>query len=171
MRSGLVIVAATLLALVPACRDLSRFSSGDDHFEGSVVDGAFVRSGVEPAVRMCLTLDTDHLQDAPGSLTTSDGRFRGTPLRPIPQIWHDPISTLSFGEGRERNLVYAATPERSGSAGPVTVSPTEASDAMVVVSLIQSGDVEVRVIRGAPPSAGSLFAVFPLKRKRGTCSF
>src|SRR5438105_15285757 len=103
-----LVVASLCLALPVACRDLSSFSSGGASFEGAVVKAEFVRAGLAPETRACLTLDTDHLQDAPGRISTSDGRFHLEPLRPVPQIWHDPLSTLSFGEGREKNLRYVA---------------------------------------------------------------
>lgn len=165
---------AALAASAVACRDVSRFSSRGDHFEGAVVKGSFVRSGLVEDARMCLTLDADHLQEAPGSITTSDGRFRGTPLRPIPQIWHDPLSTLSFGDGRVQNLVYAASP-LTRDAGDA-----EAQDIVVVVSLMRSDRVEVRLLRGAPQIdagppppgvAGALFGVFNLDRQSGPCAF
>jgi hypothetical protein len=154
------------------CRDLSSFTTGGDRYEGAVVQGDFVRAGVGALTTLCLSLDTDHLQDAPGAISTSDGRFSESPLRSIPQIWHDPLSTLSFGDGRLKNLVYAAgtsTPYGDGLGEYV----------VVVVSLMQSGDVEVRLIRGAPgiasgdsgpTSGGNVFAVFDLTRKTGPCS-
>jgi hypothetical protein len=151
------------LLLSAGCRDLSRFTSGDDHFEGPVVRGSFVRAGVDENARLCLTLDTDHLQDAPGTLSTTDGRFHATPLRPIPQVWHDPLSTMSFGEGRIKNLLYAATP--SPDAG-------DPQDLFVIVSLLQSNDVEVRLLRSAPGgSTNAVFGVFTLERQPGPCSF
>lgn len=160
-------VVALALALA-ACRDLSRFSSHGDRFEGPVVTGSFVRSGIGEGTTMCLTLDTEHLQDGPGVISTSDGRFDKAPLRQIPQIWHDPLSTMSFGEAREKNLVYAVRPSN------------ETVDAFVVVSLMQSGGVEVRVLRGAPDmtttttDAGTgapqpIFGVFSLDRRDGAC--
>jgi hypothetical protein len=144
------------------CRDLSRFSSNGDGFEGPVVSADFVRAGIARDVRMCLTFDTEHLQDGPGTMTTTDGRFQRTPLRPIPQVWHDPLSTLSFGDGRVRNVVYAASPSDGG-----------AEDVLVVVSLMKSGNVEVRLLRGAPQTDASvaaaqsppLFGVFNLERR------
>jgi hypothetical protein len=120
---------------------------------------------------MCLVLDAEHLQDSPGTLTTSDGRFRATTLRPIPQIWHDPLSTLSFGDGRRQNLVYMATPLAASG---------DTQDVMVVLSLMTEGGVEIRIVRGAPesdagaPDAGNpppLFGVFTLDRREGSCSF
>jgi hypothetical protein len=153
-----------LLALaLAACKDVSSYATGNDHYEGSVVPAGFVRTGIDDDVRMCLTLDTNHLQESPGVITSSDSRFSATPLRPIPQVWHDSLSTLSFGEGRSQNLLYAAS--------------EPAGDDMVIVSLLNGGGVEVRLLRGAPgapPSdAGtptpSLFAVFELSRAPGPC--
>jgi hypothetical protein len=142
-----------LLALLTSCRDHSRFSSNGDHFEGPVVSGAFVRSGIKDDVRMCLTLDAERLEDAPGIVTTSDGRYKGMGLKPIPQVWHDSLSTLSFGTGRERNLLYTI------------------EDVTFVVSLMQHGGIEVRMMRGAIGDQLGLFAVFMLDRKPGACSF
>jgi len=175
-RAELVAFAACTLALfVGGCKDVSKFSSRDGHFEGGITNGSFIRSGIVEDSKMCLTLDTDHLQDAPGTITTSDGRFRDTALRPIPQLWHDPLSTLEFGDGRVQNLVYAASP-LPGEAGP-----EEAQDVMVVLSLMQSSRIEVRLLRGAPQTdagapppgvAKAVFAVFHLERERGRpCSF
>lgn len=169
-----VLSTAAVGLVAVACRDVSRFSSKGDRFEGSVVKGSFVRSGIAEDARMCLTLDTDRLQEAPGTITTSDGRFRGAALRPIPQLWHDPLSALSFGDGRVQNFVYAASPL------PADTGPAEAQDVLVVVSLMQSGHVEVRLLRGAPhadagaPPAGvssALFGVFNLDRQAGPCAF
>jgi hypothetical protein len=156
------------------CRDLSSFTTAGAHYEGLVVQGDFVRAGVDPTAKSCLTLDADHLEDAPGAISTSDGRFHAAALRPIPQIWHDPLSTLSFGEGRLRNLVYLATASTPFVDG-------RGDDVLVILSLVQSGDVEVRLIRGAPgfssdsaavpSSGGNLFAVFDLVRSPGPCSY
>jgi hypothetical protein len=139
-----------------------------------VVGASFVLAGVDAGTNMCLTLDTQHLQDAPGTLSTSDGRFQTVPLRPIPQLWQDPLSTLTFGEGRLKNLIYvvtASTPYADGNG----------SDAFVVISLMQSGEIEVRLLRGAPgltaadgggsPLGGNVFAVFDLARQDTPCSY
>ena len=145
-------------------------------YEGLVVAGDFVRSGITTNTNMCVTLDADHLQDAPGFLSTSDGRFTLAPMRPIPQIWHDPLSTLQFGDDQrvEADLVYAATP-LVGDGGPA-----EAQDVLVVVSLIESRHIDVRLLRGAPQSdagappagvASTMFGVFHLERQEGPCSF
>ncbi|AKU96745.1 hypothetical protein AKJ09_03409 [Labilithrix luteola] len=149
-----------------------------------MVKGGFVRTGLGEDARLCMTLDTNHLQDAPGNISSTDGRFKDTPLRSIPQIWHDPLSTLNFGEGRVQNLIYSATPVDGGA------------DVMVVISLMESTGIEVRMLRSAPPPAvpvqvttdapvtpstapapapapsptsDPIFGVFTLKRQPGSC--
>jgi hypothetical protein len=161
--------AAALAAASAGCRDLQRFSTGNDHFEGTITKGAFARAGFAEDVRVCLTLDADNLQDTPGTISSTDGRFHATPLRPIPQLAHDPLSTLDFGQGRLKNLVYAAAPA-ADAGGP--------EDVLAVVSLMDSNDVEVRLLRGAPrPGDASaapsqnLFGVFRLQRASGPCGF
>jgi|SRR5580704_830036 hypothetical protein len=154
-----------------ACQDLSGFSTGGGSYEGAVVPGGFVRSGVTENVRACLTLDANHFQDAPGAISTDDGLFHAVSLRPIPQIWYDPLSTFTFGEGRLKNLLYVATASTPFDDG-------KSDDVFVVVSLMHSGQVEVRLLRGAPslPQDGAatstnLFAIFTLSRQKGPCSY
>jgi hypothetical protein len=178
-RTALFLGLAVGLAAVSvvACRDLSGFSTGSGSFEGVAVGAtspSFVLSGLDAGTSLCLTLDTNHLQDNPGSIWTSDGLFTGVPLRPIPQVWQDPLSTLSFGEGRLKNLLYIATASTPFGDG-------NGNDVLFVVSLMQSGDVEVRMLRGAPglvpeggtaaTSGGNLFAVFDLTRQPAACGF
>ena len=170
MRSAVLGLAAFLgLTCMAGCRDLSSFSTTDgDRYENPVVNAGFVLAGIKPGTKLCLTLDTDHLLDTPGAISTDDGMFRKTALRPIPQIWHDPLSTLSFGEGRLKNLIYVVT-------------PSTGDDVFAVVSLMESGDIEVRLLRGAPSVSGdggvptsfggNLFAVFDLTRNKGPCSY
>jgi hypothetical protein len=167
MRARKAAVALSLALAPTACRDVTRFTNEGDHYEGDIVEGSFVRAGFAAGTRLCLTVDANHLQDAPGTVGSTDARFHATALRPIPQIWHDPLSTLTFGDGRVQNLVYVATPMIDGGTD---------ADAMVFVSLMQGGGVEVRVLRGAPPvgqtdEGTSLFGVFSLRRAEGPCSF
>ena len=174
-RGGRSLSNVALLALV-GCRDLSGFTTttSGDRYEGTVVNGDFVRTGIDAGTSLCLSLDADHLQDAPGALSTNDGRFHAVSLRPIPQIWHDPLSTFNFGEGRITNLLYvitASTPYADGRG----------DDVFAVISLMQSGNVEVRLLRGAPAvladagaaatPAQNVFAVFTLSRETGPCSY
>lgn len=173
LRSPLALLTSLgLLAALPACNDVTRFSTKPgESYCGNIVAGPFVRAGFGPGVRMRLRFDADRLESQPGTISTSDELFTDAPLRPIPQLFHDPLSTLSFGEGRERNLVYVVTPTNP-KAGP---------SLFAVVSLLHDGKVEVRLLRGAPPAPGTtavseaegkqLFGVFSLDREDSTCGF
>jgi hypothetical protein len=166
------------LAALAGCRDLSGFTTNGDSYQGAVVDAPFVLAGIDGGTTsLCLTINTDHLQDSPGALSTSDGRFHASALRSIPQIWQDPLSTFQFGEGRLKNLMYmvrATTPYTDG----------EGNDVLAVVSLMQAGDIEVRLIRSAPDvgadggvlsgtsgTTQNVFAIFDLNRQTGPCSY
>ncbi len=164
---GLRFVSAALGLFAISCHDLSRFSNDGDHYEGNIVGGNFVLAGFDAKTQLCLVLDANQLQEAPGTISSSDGRFASTTLRQIPQIWHDSLSTLSFGEGRLQNLVYVASPLAAVDDG---------GDVFAIVSLMQSGGVEIRILRGAPTndggaSPGNLFGIFSLSRAGGACSF
>jgi hypothetical protein len=173
---GALVAALSGAMLLAACRDLHGFSTGpNDRYQGVVVDADFVRVGVDAGTSLCMTLDADHLQDAPGAMWTSDGRFQAAPFRPVPELWHDPLSTLSFGEGRLKNLMYVVTATETFGDG-------QGDDVLAVASLMQSGGVEVRLLRGAPPvgsdaadaappGSDRVFAVFPLSRMTGPCSY
>ena len=56
-------LAATVLA---GCRDLSGFNTGSGSYAGPAVPASFVLAGIDAGTSLCLTLDTNHLQDAPG---------------------------------------------------------------------------------------------------------
>jgi hypothetical protein len=170
--SLLPLVIAGCLA-VSACHEVSSFSTGaSSRYVGPVIPADFVLSGISSTAQLCLQFDADHIQDLPGTITTSDHLFQSTPLRPIPQLWHDPLSTFTFGEGRIQNLLYIATP--TSDAGMP-------ADVTVVISLMDGGGVEVRLVRGAPPvappdasstpPANNLFAVFSLTMQPGACPF
>jgi hypothetical protein len=166
----------SVLAL--GCQDLSSYSTDSaKQYVGCVVPADFVLAGVGSSTQLCLTLDAAHLQDNPGTVSSSDGRFQATPLRPIPQIWNDPLSTFNFGQGRTKNLLYMATPLPSeGGLDGVTGG----GDVTVVLSLMEGGNVEVRLLRGAPPvmsteasaprAATNVFAVFPLALQMNGCA-
>ena len=197
---GIALGCAGAALLAAGCRDLSGFSTKTGSFAGAVVDADFVRTGIGAGTQMCLTLDANQFQDGPGEVWTDDGRFAAAPFRPIPQIWADPLSTLSFGEGRLKNFIYvlgATMPFADGNG----------NDVLAVLSLMQSGGVEVRLLRGAPPlgtpavppppapdggateggatgdggspeggaadagSPGPIFAIFTLSRQNTPCSF
>ncbi len=173
MKGGLLVVLGAL-SLVAACRDLSGFNSNGGSYQGAVIDALFVLAGIDGgSTSACLTIDTGHLQDSPGNLSTSDGRFHAAPIRSIPQIWQDPLSTLQFGEGRLKNMMYMVRATTAFTDG-------EGDDVLTVISLMQSGDIEVRLIRGAPGTTDeggtsstmqNVFAVFDLTKQPGPCSY
>lgn len=180
---GIFLLGLLSWGLIPTvgCRELSRFStSPDDPYCGAIVDGSstadtdarrsMVRRGFGRDVQLKMTFDASKLDTTPGQLTTSDGLLESTPLRPIPELVNDSLWMLDFGEGRDKNLLYVVDPSLS-DAGP---------SINAVISLLHSGDAEVRLFRGAPAALGSsspaqngepLFGVFaPLRRDREACS-
>ncbi len=116
---------------------------------------------------MRLAVDVDRIADFPGEITTEDGQFVHASLRAIPQVAHDQLATFQFGDGRVRNLLCG-------------VEPAQGTTAMAILSLLDNGNAEVRIVRGAPlapqqapPSNNEspLFGIFPLSRQKGTCGF
>jgi hypothetical protein len=161
---GFALLLFASLAL--SCKDVSRFSTAPgESYCGQIVGAPFVRRGFDDKLRLRMTLDANRLADAPGTLTTDDQFLMNTPMRPVPELSHDPFSTLNFGEGRDKNLLFAVDP----------ADPAKGPTVMVVVSLMHAGDAEVRLMRGAPSAdptatASALFGVFaPLARKPDPC--
>jgi len=160
---------ATLALLVAAgtasgCRSLDRFDTGDGgSYCGNIIDSDFTRRGFEAGLQMRLTLDIEALHELPGTLSTNDAQsglcsplptFDQAELRVTPEVFADPFSVLEFGSTRDHNFV-------------AWVDSTCQDSAFAVVSLMHTGDVEVRLLRrgltGDPQAPGD-FAVFQLKR-------
>jgi hypothetical protein len=118
---------------------------------------------------------------APGTLTTylcpggkdtckkssrTVEHFDAAELRPIARLAHDSLSEYSFpGGGRIRNYMFGA---RFSSP---TVTGAASRDAMVFLSLMENGEIEVRVIApsvldtdGKSELLPALFGVFVLGR-------
>jgi len=170
MRRALVLLATATACL--SCADNSRFSLEDGwSYCGVVTSASFVRAGMDDGTRMRLKLNPESLQVDPGTVWTDhflDGDFlSGSKLRVINQLLGDPLSTFTFGEGRVKNAMLIANLRKT--QGQV----------LVVVSLLQSGEVEVRLIRGASPAnpkdpgivdePQQLFGVFLLHKEKGDC--
>ncbi|MEY2929499.1 MAG: hypothetical protein RL033_248 [Pseudomonadota bacterium] len=166
--AGLCVLAAL------GCRDLDRFDTGESGaYCGKIVDGAFTRSGFNAGLGMRLTLDIDALQSAPGTLSTDDREtgpcapqalLEGAPLRVTPALFADPLSLLEFGATRDHNFVAWVESACQGSM-------------LAVVSLMHTGDTEVRLLRPGTPSGADTsgtdtlrtdtpgnFGVFQLRR-------
>jgi hypothetical protein len=132
---------------------------------------------------MKLTLDTSRLSsfsedqmtqvgaltsnDADTGLCSASGQalFESSPVRSIPQLDHDTLSTLSFGEGHDEDFFAWTDSTCQGTM-------------LAVVSLLRNGDVELRLFKPAPlpaPDAGPEqrpgFALFYLRREKKGCDF
>jgi hypothetical protein len=145
-----------VLALAPGCTDLGSFSTQPGEcYRGNVVAAEFVRHGFEQSTQLRLTLDVSALADGrgmAGAIWTNDGRFLGAPVSQMEQLAHDSLSLFQFPGGRVRNFLAHAT-------------ATDGSPATLVISLMEDGKVEVRVIRHGSEddrSIPSLFGVFRL---------
>lgn len=163
----LSLLGSTLL-LAPGCQSFSRFDTGESGaYCGQIIDSSFTRRGFESGLGMRLTLDVDALNAAPGTLSTDD---RDGPCSPLPQfdraelvvtpeLSADPLSLLEFGSTRDLNLM-------------AWVDSTCRGSALAIVSLMHTGDVEVRLLRRAAggsdiPSGSDApgeFGVFQLER-------
>ena len=169
VRAGGAPAAACLaLYLAPCaglgCRDLERFDTGTSGaYCGQIINGEFTRRGFAAGLGMRVTLDIDALQYAPGTLSTDDAvmgqcapqpLFDHAALQVTPELFADPLSLLEFGATRDHNFIAWVDSTCQGSA-------------LAVVSLMHTGDVEVRLLRrgepGDAPSPGD-FGVFQLQR-------
>lgn len=110
-----------------------------------------------------------------GSISTDDqaglcapsgtALFDNSALRAIPELDHDPLSTLEFGDGRDYNFFAWADSTCQGTM-------------LAVVSLMRNDGIEVRVLKPASlPSAEAEaesrpgFALFTLSRRNEGCGF
>jgi hypothetical protein len=171
--AGLAWLAA---ASTLGCNSIDRFdTSGNDAYCGSVVAANFIRTteaedGFDRTLRARLEIDASALSTVPGVLTTDDGddgpcanapTFDAAPLLVTPELLHDPLSQLAFGDAQDHNLV-------------TWVESTCRGYMLAVVSLRADDRVELRLLK--PPEAGSAaprpaFALFTMSRRRQDCGF
>jgi hypothetical protein len=190
--SSLVPLGVLLLTL--SCRSLDRFDTKDGAaFCGQLlVSAPSFHDGFVPETEqgqpqlqltMKLTLDTSQLSSFSadkatqvGALTSNDADlglcapggqalFESSPVRGIPQVDHDTLSTLSFGEGHDEDFFAWTDSTCQGTM-------------LALVSLLRKGDVELRLFKPAalpPPGAGPGqrpgFGLFYLKRDEKGCGF
>jgi hypothetical protein len=184
LRSLLALALATSSL---GCRDIDRFNTTgtDDAFCGYLVAGPKFYDGITSdqqipqTFKMKVKLDTSQLgaaskdeHDEPptvGFLSSNDKSdglcsaqkqplFKSSPLRAIPQLDHDTLSTLSFGEGHDEDFFAWTDSTCQGTM-------------LALVSLLRKGDVELRLFKPAalpPPDAGPDkrpgYALFYLER-------
>jgi hypothetical protein len=160
------LLLAIAVVLSASCTDVGSFTTQPGEcYRGQVVTASFVRTGFEEGTLLSLTFDTSALADGLGEagvMWTSDGRFAASSLRQMEQLAHDSLSQFQFPGGRIRNYLF-------------NVIPADGVPAIVVVSLMENGLVEARILRPAmqicppgddgcasPVSYDALFGVFRL---------
>jgi hypothetical protein len=145
------------LVLAFGCDTLGEYRTAEDEvYRGEIlgvndplncpdgIDCSFIRRGFPSGVTLDLTFDPAKQYEDPGMISTSGevcgATFTDTLLLPIAPLAHDQLGLYEFpGGGRVRNFIFVARPE----AGPLA-----GRDAMVFLSLIRGGGVEVRIIAG-----------------------
>ncbi|MCS6797234.1 MAG: hypothetical protein NZ898_01670 [Myxococcota bacterium] len=164
-----------LAAILGGCADLA------DHrgvFSGVVVGTDDL--GCDPSAGPCSAFRRGFAQNTvltydrrtePGSLTTCEpgtrpcdpgsipGRvFDASPLLRVGALEHDLLSRFDFPGGtRLRNEIYVV----GGAPG----GPLEGREAVVFVSLMDSGRIEVRVLAGSGERPGDHYGLFVLERR------
>lgn len=152
------VLLGAAVVLLTGCQTLGDYR-GD--YAGLVVgtDGdSFIRRGFPAGTR--LTVRGFHPPgDGPvsGTLTTApDPILNDAVLKTIAPLEHDQLSQYDFpGDNRLRNFMFAVTAQ--SAAGP--------REAMAFVSLLENGNLEVRVVSGSGDDEGDLFGLFVLDRK------
>jgi hypothetical protein len=164
-----------------ACTSCDRLASFDlepgEAYCGRIALGSQYRQGLTPRVQMRMSFDAEAVDrgESPGVITTYDAEgeparlLDGATLRPFKPIAFDALSDMAMGDGREHNLIYAASAAEEG-----------AESFVVIVSLRSDDGVEVRLIRpglGAEeggddnPLRRPTFGLFNLARRTGDCGF
>jgi hypothetical protein len=176
VRSGVVLGLAASFLIAGCNADDGAFSTArGQSYCGAVTLGRAFREGLGPRVQMRLQLDVEALDagESPGrvwaweaatQVTPERSLLDGVPLEPIGPLAHDALGDLDFGEGRERNGLFAVRPANPDVEGMIAV-----------LSLRSDGLVEIRLLRaglrgeGAPEERSPVFGMFLLERRRGDC--
>lgn len=172
-----------------SCGDLQGFTSEPGQaYCGTiglpVFQSGFVEEGSPATLELALTLDVNKLPTEPGILNSKDPEgicgtpeapqvlFQDAPLRAIPELQHDVLSALSFGEGHDHDFF-------------AWVDSTCQGTMLALVSLMKNNYVELRLFKpahatlpNAPVSEQPGFALFHLNPKKlyvsekdGGCGF
>jgi hypothetical protein len=143
----------------------------------------FVKEGSPPDLWVAMTMDTGKLSTIPGELTSNDPQgicgtaetpqvlFFDAPVRAIPEVDHDVLSALTFGEGHDHDFF-------------AWVDSTCQGTMLAVVSLMKNNYIELRLFKPAPAISNATaaqrpgFALFHLDpkplylpREEGGCGF
>ncbi len=160
MLAAMARLGTTLCAMLlcASCEGLGEFTTGPgevyrgpiagapevDDCPAGVTDCSFIRRSFPVDTVLDLTFEPELAAVDPGTITTSGEAcgptFDDTPLLPIVPLAHDQLSLYDFpGSGRARNYIFVARP---------TGGPLAGRDAMVFLSLVRGGNIEVRIIAG-----------------------
>lgn len=162
------------------CHNLDGFDTkpGDEYcgtIIGGVFQAGFVPKDQPPNLELGMTLDTSKLTSEPGILRSNDAKtglcsanaqplFQNAPLRAIPALDHDALSTLTFGEGHEHDFF-------------AYVDSTCQGTMVAVVSLLKNNLVELRLFKperlpppDPTPAQTPGFAVFQMTVQKGGCA-
>jgi hypothetical protein len=163
-----------------ACSSLDGYTTAPgESYCGAIVASGTFSAGLPAGFAMRLTLDAAELDGdiSPGAVWASPDPsgpastrlLDGAPLRRIPALENDPLSTPDLGGGRAPTRIFALTPA-SAAEDPL----------LGVLSLRSDGGAEVRLLRpgvtaappaSPPPGKQPLFALFVLYKQAGTCAF
>jgi hypothetical protein len=158
-RAGHIRIAVVVVAFsLAACEDLDSFTTSEGQiYRGVVVDADIVRAGFASGTQLEMTFDVTLVDEGPGVITTyppgedgEPGHFDNAPLLPIAALRNDSLSGFDFPSGRLQNYMFMTT--ASGTY--------EGLLALVIVSLLSNGDVEIRVILGPE----DLYGIFTLEK-------
>ncbi len=181
-----LIVTASLCG--PGCKSVDRFDTGANGAYCGELVGGFASDGLVPdgspgRLQLSLTLDTQHLGDYPGLLSSDDvavdaggsgredGLCAGQPLfnkariRTIQKALYDTIASVQITPDHYQDIF-------------TWVDSTCQGTFVSIVSLMNDGRVEVRLFKpkpatdaGAPASERAGFGVFSLTRHDTGCGF
>lgn len=169
------------LTLLASCRDdLARFDTGSTDAYCGTLTAPFVEDGFLPngvpfgTLRVRLELQTSALRGRPGRLWSNDGAqglcspqplLNGAELRAISALEHDALERLSLGDGHVQDFF-------------AWVDTTCQGTLVAIVSLLENGEVELRLLKpmadsaaDAPPHERPGFALFRLQKFGDRCGF
>ncbi len=181
--SKFLIVAVSLFG--SGCKSVDRFDTGANGAYCGELVGGFVSDGLVPdnstaKLHLSLTLDTKHLGDYPGLLSSDDvgtdaggngGLCPGQPLfnkasvRTIQKTLYDVIADVQITPDHDQDIF-------------TWVDSTCQGTFVGILSLMNDGKVEVRLFKpkpatdaGAPANERAGFGVFSLTRQESGCGF
>jgi hypothetical protein len=158
------------------CKNLDKFDTAQGQaYCGELVSEKYGSEGFEywtkqnEPLKLAFTLDTSHLEDVPGKLRSNDAGFGpctplplfdDAPLRVIQTARGDRLANIRLGDDHEEEVLVYVDSTCSGSM-------------FAILSLVQDGSTELRLLRPAPDIRGPVadlprFGVFTLNKRETT---